>query len=343
MPCGTHNRIADMNFKQSLKRLLGSAYLHSLARVRLRDAGVVLMLHRVLADDSAASLPHRAPLCVGQQHFEQLLRWLRRHFDCVPLEHLLEFPGGARPRLALTFDDGWRDNAEVAYPLLERYEMPASIFLSTDFIGSRQGFWWESIGETLWQQPDSAASRPLLAQLRALALAPPAELLQAGNEHARSRLLGEYLQRLKGLAPHSLQALADSCPDDHAPHSLDWAQVRHLERSALVRFGPHGASHGILTRLDGPALHADLQRSHAALQQHCQAPLGVYCYPNGDHSPEVRAAVAALGYRYALGTRPGLIEAEGNPWLALPRIDVSQASAARPGLLAWRLLQGARA
>lgn len=119
--------------------------------------------------------------------------------------------------------------------------------------------------------------------------------------------------------------------------------MQRLERSALVRFGPHGASHAILTGLDEAALKADLQRSHQALQNHCQAPLGVYCYPNGDHNAQVRAAVAGLGYRYALGTRPGLIEASGNPLLALPRIDVSHASAARPGLLAWRLLQGARA
>ncbi|NBF08050.1 polysaccharide deacetylase family protein [Pseudomonas sp. Fl4BN1] len=332
-----------MNFKQSLKRLLGSAYLHSLGRARLSDAGVVLMLHRVLADSTAARKPHRAPLCVGQDHFEHLLRWLRRHFDCVPLQHLLEYPGGDRPRVALTFDDGWRDNAEVAYPLLERYEVPASIFLSTDFIGSQQGFWWESIGETLWQHGASPAAQPLLVQLRALQLTPPPSLLQTDDSDARSRALGGFLQCLKNLAPETLQALADSCPAASAPHSLDWAQVERLERSGLVRFGPHGASHGILTRLDGPALRSDLHRSHAALQEHCQAPLGVYCYPNGDHSPEVRAAVAELGYRYALGTRPGLIEADGNPLLALPRIDVSHASAGRPGLLAWRLLQGARA
>ncbi|MCE4052775.1 polysaccharide deacetylase family protein [Pseudomonas sp. Au-Pse12] len=332
-----------MTFKRNFKRLLGSAYLHSVGRARLSEAGVVLMLHRVLADEHAASRPHRAPLCVGQGQFEHLLRWLRRHFDCVPLHQLLEYPGSDRPRLALTFDDGWRDNAEVAYPLLERYEVPASIFLSTDFIGSSQGFWWESIGETLWRQPDSTAARPLLEQLRALQLAPPAPLLQPGSSDARSRLLGGYLQRLKTLPGPTLQALADSCPNEHGPHSLDWAQVQRLERSALVRFGPHGASHSILTGLDETCLKADLQRSRQALQEHCQAPLGVYCYPNGDHNPEVRAAVAELGYRYALSTRPGLIEAGGNPLLALPRIDVSHASAAHPGLLAWRLLQGARA
>lgn len=332
-----------MTFKLVLKRLLGSAYLHSAGRSRLGEAGAVLMLHRVLVDSSAAAKPHRAPLCVGQTQFEQLLRWLRRHFDCVPLQQLLELPGGDRPRVALTFDDGWRDNAEVAYPVLERYEVPASIFLSTDFIGSPQGFWWESIGETLWRQAGAAACQPLLERLRALQLTPPLELLQAGDSDARSRLLGGYLQRLKRLPATTLQQLADTCPAGAAPHAMDWTQVKHLERSGLVSFGPHGASHGILTQLEDAALRTDLQRSHDTLRKRCQAPLQIYCYPNGDHDPRVRAAVSALGYRYGLGTRPGLIEASGNAWLALPRIDVSHASAAHPGLLAWRLWQGARA
>lgn len=332
-----------MNLKQRCKGLLGSSYLKAFGRVRLSEAGVVLMLHRVVADEHSAELPHRRPLCVGRESFGHLLRWLRRHFDCVPLEHLLLYPSSERPRLALTFDDGWRDNAEQAFPLLERHEMPASIFLSTDFIGTPHAFWWEAIGETLWQQPDSAAGRQLQAQLRVLGVVLPASLKQPGASASRSHELGLLLQRLKTLAPETLQMLADSCPRDQAPHSLDWAQVKRMERSGLVRFGPHGASHGILTQLDGPTLRADLARSHACLQHYCRVPLPVYCYPNGDHNAAVREAVAELGYRYALSTAPGLIEPESNQPLALPRIDVSQTSARCPSLLAWRVFKGSRA
>ncbi len=142
-----------MAIKQLLKRTSGWLYLNSpVGRTQLQGAGVILMLHRVLADDAAADLPHRNELCVGPKAFEHLLAWLKKHFDCVPLMEILH-PGKVRsdrPKITLTFDDGWRDNAVNAYPLLQKYQVPASIFLSTDFIGSRQRFWWESIGETLW-------------------------------------------------------------------------------------------------------------------------------------------------------------------------------------------------
>lgn len=332
-----------MHAKQLFKAVVGSAWQASPpGRKRLQGAGVVLMLHRVLADDQAANAPHRGPLCVGQQSFEKLLVWLREHFDCVALEQLLEQPAGKRPRVALTFDDGWRDNAEYAYPLLERYGVPASIFLSTDFIGSRQGFWWESIGETLWQHAAGPASGSLREQLHSLGVVLPDVLLHPGTDDARSRELGGVLQRLKVLPADTLQALADACPDTGAPHSLDWSQVRQLERSGLVRFGPHGASHGILTQFNATQLAADLRRSHDTLSSQCRAPLHIYCYPNGDHNGEVRTAVASLGYRFALATQAGLIE-PGQDLLALPRIDVSQATARAPALLAWRLFKGARA
>lgn len=97
----------------------------------MQGAGVILMLHRVLANDRAADLPHRNELCVGPKAFEHLLVWLRRHFDCVPLMDILA-PNSLRserPRVALTFDDGWRDNAVNAFALLQKYQVPASIFL----------------------------------------------------------------------------------------------------------------------------------------------------------------------------------------------------------------------
>lgn len=329
--------------RTSVKALLGSAYFHSMpGQRRLRQAGVVLMLHRVLPTDQEAALPHRQSLCIGQPSFEHLLVWLQRHFDCVPLEQLLQSPAGGRPQLALTFDDGWRDNAELVYPLLARYEVPASIFLSTDFIGTQRGFWWESIGETLWQLAQHPDTKPLLEALAGVAHPVPAQLLESHFSPARSLALAAYLQSLKDLLATQLQQLADLCPVPEHPQAMTWEQVQDMERSGLIRFGPHGASHAILDQLADEELTSEVIRSRDMLAKQCTAPLPVYCYPNGNHDARVRAAVAAAGYSHALSTQSGLVQS-GNELLALPRIDLSHAAAARPALLTWRLLQGAYA
>ncbi|SEM53044.1 Polysaccharide deacetylase [Pseudomonas sp. ok272] len=333
-----------MPIKQLLKRSAGWLYLNSpLGRRQLQGAGVILMLHRVLADDQAAALPHRNELCVGPLAFGHLLFWLKRHFDCVPLMELLNNPGNAdRPRVALTFDDGWRDNALNAFALLQRHRVPASIFLSTDFIGSRQRFWWESLGETLWGSHGDAPRQQLVEVLRQMDLAPPQECLADPDEQRRSQALAHYLQTLKRLSPQILGQLTDACPEEPLPQAMDWHQVRAMENSGLINFGPHGASHTILTRLDDQRLDQELRRSREALDNGCQQPLPVYCYPNGDHDQRVREHLTEHRYPFALGTGAGLYRGHGDP-LALPRFGVSQRTASRPELLAWRIARGARA
>ncbi|PWB35155.1 polysaccharide deacetylase [Pseudomonas sp. SDI] len=336
-----------MPIKTSIKRASGWLYLNSpMGRQQLRGAGLILMLHRVLADDHSAELPHRNELCVGPQAFEKLLRWLQRHFHCLPLMELLQGNGQAqdsdKPRVALTFDDGWRDNALNAFPLLQKYQVPASIFLSTDYIGSRQRFWWESLGETLWGSHGEPARRQIIETLRLAGRPLPAAYFMNERPHARSYALGRYLQSLKSLSPQALHMLTDACPADSLPQALDWQQVRWLEASGLIRFGPHGASHALLPGLDERRLEEELSRSHYALQEGCRNPLPVYCYPNGDHDLRVRQRLTAHHYPFALSTRAGICQGSDDP-LALPRIGVSQRNACRPSLLAWRISRGGRA
>ena len=332
-----------MAIRQLLKRTSGWLYRNSPAgRNQLHGAGVILMLHRVLADDNAATLPHRNELCVGPNAFEHLLIWLKRHFDCVPLMDILQTGTlhAERPKVALTFDDGWRDNALNAFPLLQKYQVPASIFLSTDFIGSRQRFWWESIGETLWGSHGERARAHIINRLNMAARPVPVALAE-GHVQRRSLALLQYLQTLKTLAPHDLSRLTDDCPQESMPQALDWHQVRSLEASGLVRFGPHGASHAILTGLDDQRLDEELRRSRDALLNGCNQPLPVYCYPNGDNDARVRLHVAQHDYAFGLGTGTGLYRGGEDP-LALPRFGVSQRTARNPELLSWRIYRGAR-
>src|SRR5471030_1548906 len=332
-----------MAIKQLLKRTSGWLYLNSsVGRSQLHGAGVILMLHRVLANDRAADLPHRNELCVGPNAFEHLLIWLKKHFDCVPLMDILQ-PGtqrSDRPKVTLTFDDGWRDNAVNAFPLLQKYQVPASIFLSTDFIGSRQRFWWESIGETLWDSHGAKARRHLIECLQQIGRPLPV-LMDDLDVQRRSLALLRYLQSLKTLSPGELSRLTDECPEESLPQALDWQQVRSLEATGLVRFGPHWASHAILTGLDDQRLDEELSRSRDALLNGCNRPLPVYCYPNGDHDARVRQHVADHDFAFALGTGTGIYRGDGEP-LALPRFGVSQRAARKPELLSWRIYRGAR-
>jgi peptidoglycan/xylan/chitin deacetylase (PgdA/CDA1 family) len=120
--------------KQAVKSLLGqglfAAHLDSLL---LRNTAVVVTFHRVQEADPSDSLT------VGADAFERHCRFFGRHFNVVPLRdlvHRMEHGYNIDRHLAITFDDGYRDNFEIARPVLEKLSLPATFFIVTDWMGS---------------------------------------------------------------------------------------------------------------------------------------------------------------------------------------------------------------
>src|SRR5215813_30515 len=137
--------------KRLAKTLLGQALVRGgLWERRLRtwaerNTVIILTYHRV-AETWDRTLDYSQPgMVVTDATFERQIAILKQHFEVVTLGALL--PDGAhgtrrvRPRCVITFDDGWRDNYDRAFPILQRHGLPATVFLATDFIGSDRVFW----------------------------------------------------------------------------------------------------------------------------------------------------------------------------------------------------------
>jgi peptidoglycan/xylan/chitin deacetylase (PgdA/CDA1 family) len=127
--------------KASVKSLLGHGlFATRLDAVLLRNAAVVVAFHRIHETDPSDSLS------VDAAAFERHCRFFSRHFDVVPLRdlvHRLTNRLRVDRHLAITFDDGYRDNYENARPVLEKLSLPATFFVVTDWIGSSVVPWWD--------------------------------------------------------------------------------------------------------------------------------------------------------------------------------------------------------
>lgn len=128
--------------KDALKTLIGQTLLASrLDEILLRNTAVIVTFHRV-HDGAGAD-----PLTVGVRMFEQYCRFFQRHFRVVPLRELVaRLESGRTPHheLAITFDDGYRDNFENALPVLERLSLPATFFVVSQWVGTDVVPWWDS-------------------------------------------------------------------------------------------------------------------------------------------------------------------------------------------------------
>ena len=120
----------------------------SIRRKLTRSQAAVLMYHRVCPRENSWSFPGVSP-----NDFEKHMEYFKNNFNILPLDTLAQYlkDGKSVPQksISITFDDGYRDNLVYAYPILKKYSIPATVFLTTGFIGTDRLLWWDKIGYAL--------------------------------------------------------------------------------------------------------------------------------------------------------------------------------------------------
>ena len=271
------------------------------ARARLN----VLIFHRVLREPDPLF-----PDEVDAARFDEMLGWLKSWFKVLPLDEAARrLQDGSLPAraAALSFDDGYADNHDVALPLLQKHGLPCSFFVATGFLdGGRM--WNDTLIEAVRR-----SDRPML-DLRGLQGVQGEDLGQhaLGDTAGRRAALGKLIERVKYLPPEPrlacVNAIAERAEVD-LPTDLMMSseKVRGLRRAGM-QIGAHTVSHPILAKLDAQQAADEMGRSRDALQALLGEKVGLFAYPNGrpgtDYLPEVHPAIAReLGFDAAVSTR----------------------------------------
>lgn len=317
--------------KRSLRVLL--AALGRQNRTPRQPALLILMYHRVLPPDHADMPIIQPGMVVQPETLGMHLRLLRERFECVHLGDWLTRRARGQPlpnkACAITFDDGWRDNYDHAFPVLQAAGMPATIFLVSDMVGTPDTFWPERLARLLWNrgrgQPAAVWARGEFDWLRALGVACPV----GQRAPTRSEIDG-IIQRCKRYSEaaiqqklHAMLAHVPQAEDAMTPDILDWGQVNEMAASGLVRFGSHTRHHVRLgDALDPSLLLDEVRTSREIIEQHTPGSADLFCYPNGDYTPGVRRLVQDH-YQAACTTEKGWngLAADAH---ALKRIGVHQ-------------------
>ncbi len=263
---------------------------------RLRAGGslVVLMYHRVLPKESPARDTEQPGMYVSPETLDLHITELKKRFELVQLDEWLQRVERKAPlpklACALTFDDGWRDNYEFALPVLKKHGAPATIFLVSGYIGTTYQFWpnrlmtllrksFAAPGSVTFPLPLRVIVDPVLAQAAARGK------LTADDADA----VVQSAKRWSDEEIRSLVAMADSsCGDISQPQEiLGREEVAKMGASGLVRFGSHTATHFRLGgRISAQELEREIVDSRQCLQNLCGRAIDLFCYPNGETSPQ---------------------------------------------------------
>ena len=309
--------------KTTVKKLLyHGGYYHALGwldGLRYPGSRLVILVYHNISDgrefDTGAHHPFQIRPVLTRSVFDLHLRILKQSYDVVDLEtglaRLTADPKSDR-MVAITFDDGYRSFLEIAFPLLQAYGIPATVFLPTDFVGQKRFFWWDRLNQAVYllqeQPPDPSALGEILGESTA-----------SGLLSSRADRLGaiRYLQELeRTLIPLSdakrdgmIAALEALLPQGSRARitpepMLNWNQVRELSKRN-VHFGSHTCSH-LTFGVAAPAqVESELKASRAAIEDCLQKPATGFAFPYGADLESYRKAVPILrrrGYTHARTT-----------------------------------------
>jgi peptidoglycan/xylan/chitin deacetylase (PgdA/CDA1 family) len=314
-------------------------------RNRLATRAVVLQYHRVaeLAFDPYA-------LCVTPQHFADHLVVLRRLGRPTSLEECSRALRGGkllRRAIVVTFDDGYADSLYAAKPVLERHDVPATVFVVSGSVGSQQEFWWDELEWLLLQPGRLPRSLHLVVNgerhqwtLDEAADYSPEEFSrnarwhygQPDNPTSRHRLFRALYGLLQPLAPHQRRSIVDdlrawaggASKARPAHRTLSPEEVIRLAEGQLVEVGAHTVNHPMLSALPLSTQQDEIRQSKAQLEEILGARVGSFSYPHGmpgHYTEETATVVREAGFACACSSQPGTLGLDTDPF-QIPRVVV---------------------
>jgi peptidoglycan/xylan/chitin deacetylase (PgdA/CDA1 family) len=273
----------------------------------------ILIFHRVLPQHDPLNPDEPSAL-----EFERRMQWVRAWFNVLPLSDATQrlADGTLPPRaLAITFDDGYADNREVAAPILRRLGLTATFFIATGFLD----------GGCMWNDRVIEAVRSCDAaglDLSALGLG----ALGLDDAASRRRAAAAVVKAIKHLEPSARQAATDAVVKAAGGRSapalmMSIDQLREL-RTLGMHVGAHTITHPILARAtEADALH-EIAAGKAQLEALLGEPVRLFAYPNGvpgeDYLPEHVRMVRDVGFSAAVSTAWGAASAASDRF-QLPR------------------------
>lgn len=279
----------------------------------------VLMYHGVSVCRTFQGVVNHFGYNVPSAAFASQVDYLVEHCNPVSLSDVLAGRLAARrTNVLLTFDDGYENNFESAFPILQRHEVAALFALPTGFVCDRQPLWNDRL--------EAAVARTARSEVR-LDWDGEEARFELAREAGRVELLLWLMRRAVAVEPDrraDLVALAADALEvevgaeamfadpDYRP--LRAEQIHSMAASGLAQFASHSVSHFMMARLSASQRRRELERSKQAVEALSGAPCRAFCVPGGSYDTELVQAAHDVGFEVVLTSDWGWTDPEAPTW-----------------------------
>jgi len=283
--------------------------------------GEILMLHRVVNERSTLTANRKLEItpCFLEKTIQGFLASGR---PIVSLDEavdiLLQKKKINKPFVCFTFDDGYKDNIEIAYHVFKKFKCPFVIYLTTGFPDQTAILWWYALEDLLKEN-----SELLLGNGKRLKTETFVEKDAAFN-YVRELIFCSPVDQVEIFIRHLLVNYPDSYLTKTAELALSWEQVRKLADDPLCTIGSHTLTHPSLNNLPDNQLILELVQSKSFIEKEINKPVIHFAYPFGIYNTEVKEAVSQAGYKTAMTIKGGKVRKGKMSVFEIKRISLEQ-------------------
>ncbi|OUR97990.1 hypothetical protein A9Q81_12055 [Gammaproteobacteria bacterium 42_54_T18] len=335
---------------KSVKGVLGYISHYALKTLVLPGNCTVFTFHRVLSEDEYRQTTFQKSIAVSDVALQHFILHIKSRFDVVSLQDMIDFKNGKKEcsskqaYACITFDDGWYDNYTNAFPILKAMNVPATVFLSTDFIGTDAGFWWQNLGDALSCKNLKGSQQDQLAKLLTPFVGEVA--VDVWNvDDIIAVIKQDFYDQALNITEQALEIAGQRL----LSHGLDWSHCDVMSEYGIT-FGSHTLSHPRLSLLEPSVLDKELSLSKRCIESKGVNYVNAICYPYGDVNGSVINAAEKI-YDIGFTTQLGIADlnstslaedlTNAGSMMSVPRINMPNNLALNTGRFNYRLIRAA--
>ena len=302
-----NNLVLDNNLRRIILEKV--QYSHIFEDVEIGRNINTLLYHRV------ESLPTVSSLIVSEQNFEDQLRFIRENYEVLKADE--NWRGVNRKSVVLTFDDGYVDFYKNTYPLLKKYNVPATVFVATGNIGNTREFWWDRLERSIFE-----SNLPTFFSVFG-------KKYRISDYEDRETLMDEIHNQVIVMHYEDREAVVDELAGQlhtnqvtrERYRTMDAEEIKELSKDPLITIGAHTVSHILCDCESADVQKKEIEESKYVLEKIIGREVNLFAYPNGNVGEDTRAILEELGFVRAFTCVNGCIEHDDKKY-DIPRCPV---------------------
>ncbi len=333
-------------FKKIIKFILVKLSLIRLFYLFAPSGRLVILNYHRISEKKGEDHLSEFDIGVTRDKFERQMRYLKRNFVVLPFSRAVELlkteNDWPKSPLVISFDDGYRDLYLNAFPLLEKHNLSAMVFISTRSIDEGGTFWWDELRDLVENNYldelklalENSLSPEYDLNFKHLQDIQDKKFFLEKTTSEFKRLKGKYRDELLGKLKRLLKTTVETKRD-----LLSWKEIKEL-RKAGIEFGSHTHSHYLLTLEEENVVEEELKLSKRKLEENLKEKIEFLSYPSGLYNPEVKKLAEKSGYKAGCSNTYGYNE-KGADLYALKRLSLEESQSLDDFIISLGRLFGA--